>query len=558
MAQNSIDMDDIENRKKKFFDIKNPLVSAPAHLLYHLMSGKHVSRKPGDFEEYLKIRNSIENDFDIKSGLIGKEEFDNLLNDEEFKNRIRAVNYAKALQNIDEEEKKKILKNTRAISQRELENESADQELDNKNFNMHFYRVMTSLMLFGVIDVLDIFGSALDLMGGDFSDSLKEIVGSQEVMGDLSKLYTALKIDEMVGLASSLPILEDLNQFFVDALSSDYLSPITSVGENFLSSQLAVLTLGAVLIANRGYQEYDIYTQAKKLNEKEEKDLKQLKENIKISIKNFQKDPTLIFHKKNRVDMENYRSDIYWDKVRSDNQFCEAFLTKAQNFLEKNISNVDNNIDKLTDKEKQDHQESKECFNKLKEFLEDTSFSSAEKIDKFEKYLELPQNKKIFFDISKFIQEDFFKHDELILEFGKKRSEHYAKKFSHDYIKSSESSTKEESNTKINNAISRVIKENIDDQIPHEKKLNNEQIKLLEDFSKKTLHDKQDFIKNGLNDLNIAVFDKVRIILESDEILRDIRFRSSPKTHLSNASAEKLKIKDINHSTSLGAESRGV
>jgi len=499
------------------------------YAFFNLMGVKHMAFKPTDYDKYREILELSKIGHDIGSGLVSKEELEKLWQDDDFKNRLRATHFANYLSEVSSEEDRRHIRAASAISESVLAHQRASEDLASKNFNMHFYRIMTSLMLFGVIDVLDIFGSALDLMGGDFSDSLKEVVGSQEVMGDLSKLYTALKIDEMVGLVGSIPILEDLNQFFVDALSSDYLSPITSVGDNFLSSQFAVLALGAVLIANRGYQEYSIYDEAVKLNEKEEKDLKQLKENIKISIKNFQKDPTLIFHKKNKVDMENHRSDIYWDKVRSDNQFCETFLTKAQNFVEKNLSNVDSNIDKLTDIEKQDHQELKKSFEKFKEqVLEGASFSSTEKIDKFEEYLKLPQNKKILFYISKFIQDDFNSHKDLKSKFEEKRIEHYVEKFSHESLKTSEFSTIQNSNDKINKAIKDIIDESNASNATFEKKLTDDQVKLLQDFSKKTLNEKQDFIKNSLNDSNIQVFDKVRIKLEGDKILENIRFNLSP------------------------------
>ena len=52
-------------------------------------------------------------------------------------------------------------------------------------------------------------------------------------------------------------------------MSSEYLSPVTSIGGNVLTNELAGLVLGAVLIANRGYHEYNLHQEATNLSQKE-------------------------------------------------------------------------------------------------------------------------------------------------------------------------------------------------------------------------------------------------------------------------------------------------
>ena len=500
---------------------------------------RHSNREWSDADNLINALN-------IKAGLISKEEFEEMYKKGNIHDAQCAIHHGYALEDLDkeEEERKKNLKQN--LNSKRNEIEAGYNEIEAKNFNMHFYRIMTSLLLFGIIDALDILSTAFDLMGGDFSESVKEIFGSKEIMGDLSEVYKTLKLDEVAGGLAKIPVFEDLNQFFVDTMSSEYLSPVTSVGGNILTSELAGLVLGAVLIANRGYQEYNLDQEATNLSQKEKDDIEAIKKNIKEVVKNAQIHSS-IYEKKKFVDMEDIKTTLYWDKIDKEEDFASKFFKDVQA--------------KLSDKKNLCHSEEEDKIEddrikrliKLKQVLNDDNIDHSKKSKLLKEYLSMQKNHKDLIEVDKMMRADFFKHPDLIHKFFDKRAEYYQEK-----MISSAFSKRDE----VDKAIKDIIRANdksienneIDQQSKEKLKSENE---FLLKYSNKMLDG--DFVKDAVltgGEERIASLDKVLKQVENGKIIKDIRTKTPPSTCRSPV-ASKLDGKDLYADASTVGEGRG-
>lgn len=472
---------------------------------------KHSNRDWGDAGNLIDAIN-------IKAGLISKEDLEEMYKKGDIANAQRAIHYGYALEDMDKDEEEKKKKEQQNLIDRRHKIDDGYSEIEAKNFNMHFYRIMTSLLLFGVVDALDILSTAFDLMGGDFSESVKEIFGSKEIMGDLSEVYKALKLDEVAGGLAKIPIFEDLNQFFVDTMSSEYLSPVTSIGGNVLSNELAGLVLGAVLIANRGYHEYNLHQEANNLSQKEKEDIEAIKKNIMGVVKNAQIHSS-IYEKKKFVEMEDIKTTLYWDKIDKEEDFASKFFKDVQA--------------KLSDKKNLCHSEEEDKIEddriklliKLKQVLNDDNIDHSKKSKLLKKYLSQPESYKDLIEVDKMMRADFFKHSDLIHKFFDKRAEYYQKKMT---------STAFSEMGEVNNVVKEIMRANnksiesndIDQQAKEKLKSENE---FLLKYSNNMFD--SDFVKDAVltgGEERIASLDKVLKHVENAQIIKDIRTKTPP------------------------------
>jgi len=433
----------------------------------------------------------------LQAGLISEDDFNKILEEKDIKKFQKSVHYANSLTRLEEEEEDIKNKLLQELKEAKGKLDSQNNQLESENFNMHFYRIMTSLMLFGVIDALDIVASACDLMGGDFSESIKEIFGSEKVMGDLAEFYKAVKLDEVAGGLAQIPVLEQLNQAVVDTLSSEYLAPVTEIGGQMLSSELANLALGAVLIANRGINEYNLYDKANKLSENEIKQIDELKKHVAKTLKNTQKIATDVYKQKKDVALNGIKTDLYWDKLDSDQTFAEEFLKNANKYIS------DDNI---------------------KAKLSDTPVDANQRTNQLKQYLLQKENHNDLIKIDKFMRDDFSKHTDLNDKFSEKLSRHY-----HD----------EMTKPNIENSVQELIDDNKNGQSKNQSELKKE-IDFLQRFSENT--DKENFVKTEIKknyDYATSIFDKVLIHHNKSNIIFDIKSKTPP-TATSKPSAERL------------------
>lgn len=472
----------------------------------------------------------------LHAGLVSKEVFDDLANSNEINKVQGAIHYGYVLEELDKEDEESKKKQVAKLNDKKTEIDEGFNEIEQKNFNMHFYRIMTSFLLFGVIDALDILSTAFDLMGGDFSDSIKEIFGSEKISGDLAEFYKAIKLDEVAGGLASMPIFEDLNQFFVDTMSSEYLSPVSSIGSNFLSSEMASFILGGVLIANRGYHEYNLHEQAKNLSEKEKEDIKEVQKNIIEIIKSAQAN-SKIYEKKKFVAMEDIKTELYWQKIENDDDFANVFFEKIKTNLGNEFLEHDSDEYKnLSDDKKKSHNERKGKFDNLIAILQDDKIDNIDKVKELKSFLIEPQNRSYLIKVDKMMSGDFFNHKDLIEKFLTKRVEYYKKKLSLEYNFSELG--------KLSSSVDDIIVKN--KKHIAERTVNEETKAQLESeniFLNKLKENNfmGSFIEQVVvsEDKNIAIFDKVLKHMENGKIISDIRTKTPPST-LTNPHATSL------------------
>ncbi|MFM7702813.1 MAG: hypothetical protein ACKO6C_05095, partial [Alphaproteobacteria bacterium] len=177
--------ENIEIKKKPFSKrLLNALELNASRTAGFVTSGTLLMGSRAPIENWKSLGFDAQN-YRLQAGLISNEEFKKILEEKDIKRFQKSVHYANSLTRLEEEEediKNKLLQELKGAKGKL---DSQNNQLESENFNMHFYRIMTSLMLFGVIDALDFVSSACYLMGGDFSESIKEIFGSEKVMGDL-------------------------------------------------------------------------------------------------------------------------------------------------------------------------------------------------------------------------------------------------------------------------------------------------------------------------------------------------------------------------------------
>ena len=167
------------------------------------------------------------------------------------------------------------------------ESESANQDAIK-------YRLLASLILFGVLDVIDIFGKILENfegVGKQFEDGVKAVMRDTEVLGFLGTVNEALKIDEVFKALSQFPVLIDLNQFLIDLAKSDtvgyfaegageMLNTHLSDGTTATSPAASFLLKGAILMAT-AKAEFELYIDDSKKAKESESEINKLESHIR-------------------------------------------------------------------------------------------------------------------------------------------------------------------------------------------------------------------------------------------------------------------------------------
>jgi hypothetical protein len=158
----------------------------------------------------------------------------------------------KKLLTLEEEEyRKKISSQASGVYEK---NANEIDSVEQKNTDMIKYRILFSLICFGVLDVLEITGSILDNFGGEFSDSVGKVLRDHNSMGAFADINKAFGVDKIFEGLSQFPILNDINQFGVDAFSTQYTQPFAEVANSLIKSEGLDLALkgatAAYLLAN--------------------------------------------------------------------------------------------------------------------------------------------------------------------------------------------------------------------------------------------------------------------------------------------------------------------
>lgn len=116
------------------------------------------------------------------------------------------------------------------------------EEVESENQNAAKYRLLASLILFGVLDVLNLVGEIaghFGEIGEKFHEAVRKVVTDPNCMSFFADVNQALKLDVVAEGVARIPIFEDLNQFAVDAFTSEYLGSITSLGFDAIQGDLA-------------------------------------------------------------------------------------------------------------------------------------------------------------------------------------------------------------------------------------------------------------------------------------------------------------------------------
>ncbi len=166
----------------------------------------------------------------------------------------------------EEEELRK--KNVTFISANSEKNAQEIDSVEQKNMDMIKYRILFSLIFFGALDVLEITGSILDNFGGEFSDSVGRVLRDPNSMGPFADINKAFGVDKIFEGLSQTPILNDINQFGVDALSTEYTQPFAEVANSLIKSEGLDLALKGAILAYQLSNEIDLYKEYSKTQKK--------------------------------------------------------------------------------------------------------------------------------------------------------------------------------------------------------------------------------------------------------------------------------------------------
>ncbi len=170
----------------------------------------------------------------------------------------------KFLTQEEEEYRKKISSQVSGVYDK---NANEIDSVEQKNTDMIKYRILFSLICFGVLDVLQITGSILDNFGGEFSDSVGKVLRDHNSMGAFADINKAFGVDKIFEGLSQFPILNDINQFGVDALSTPYTQPFAEVANSLIKSEGLDLALRGAVVAYQFANEIELrkeYSKAQK------------------------------------------------------------------------------------------------------------------------------------------------------------------------------------------------------------------------------------------------------------------------------------------------------
>ena len=162
------------------------------------------------------------------------------------------------------------------------------EEVESDNRDAGKYRLLASLIFFGIFDVLHVLALTAENFGQideKFYEAVGDVLTNHEIMNFFANINQVFQIDKIAEGIGQLPILEDINQFSVDLLTSEYLGPITSTGVDVLDSDFAEYLLKAGVLAWAINSEVEIGKNFDKVDEQTVKAKDECREKIKEAFK---------------------------------------------------------------------------------------------------------------------------------------------------------------------------------------------------------------------------------------------------------------------------------
>lgn len=279
-------------------------------------------------------------EFNTTSGMSDekKQEFDDRIDQAQVMSVAR-LKMAEEILKVDEEEKLKAEEKLRK-QMTSLKGEADD--LEKENANAIIGRILTALVGFDVLDVLDIAFSILEnFVDTSFSSGVKNLVADETITGPLAKMAHAFRIDEFAGLLAKFPLIGDVNEGFTQFANSDYVSPFSSIIGQTMQSEAANLLFRGLVVARAVSQEVELSGRYKETQEKIDSAIPKMDEYIKDSINNhIEKMAPKIIELETRDELKHvcFRAFLDDKDTSLDKIFSNEFLGKKMRDADSNDS----------------------------------------------------------------------------------------------------------------------------------------------------------------------------------------------------------------------------
>lgn len=259
-----------------------------------------------------------------------------------------------------------------------ISTEKAENLIDStekKNIDAVKYRIMATILFFGILDCLDIASHVLDNFGGDFADSVGRVLRDPNVMGGFSEINKAFGVDKIFEGLSKIPILHDINQFWVDAFSTELLQPFGTIAQSVIQSEVSGIALKSAVLAYQFSSEIGLY-----------KDYAKAQKQTKNIIDDLEHDLT----KSSDDIIENVAKEIVkkQEYFRLDTIYLRDFLKSEE------IETIDNALKSklLEAKIKDEKKQEKSAYQWLKDIFDPNNHSKKNDLEKFIVLLSSPEN----------------------------------------------------------------------------------------------------------------------------------------------------------------------
>ena len=159
--------------------------------------------------------------------------------------------------------------------------EKNKNEVEDANQDAMKYRLLGSLIFFGVLDILEIAVHVCEAFGLDkFEDGVKAVLENEQVMDFMAKVNQVLGLGEVAKAFAQFPILNDLNQLVIDLAKCDLVSPFTEIAGEALGSKPAEYALNVAILLAGFNEEVRLNIEAKKKTEEGEAKIDKLEPEI--------------------------------------------------------------------------------------------------------------------------------------------------------------------------------------------------------------------------------------------------------------------------------------
>ncbi|NBX52414.1 MAG: hypothetical protein EBT63_02015 [Proteobacteria bacterium] len=262
------------------------------------------------------------------------------------------------------------------------------EELDNKNFNQIYSRILTSLVLSG-LDVLEIFSDLLDNFDKDFAQSVGKTLRDPEVMQGFAPVNETFRIDDTFEGLSKMPILNDINQLALDTLNSDYLSPISGLAHDFIGSEMAKFAFGGLVLATFINSEVSLFLEYKEFDKQHKDTLKDISKNLENKINKNAEQISKLMARGHIDSLRNYeylKNYLVSEGFKDDKEAKDLyFLDSQNNQIKLTDLTVDNiaNIDPVSPVHKSHNNETfKDLIEKAKKYASNLTHDDNESFKK--------------------------------------------------------------------------------------------------------------------------------------------------------------------------------